>query len=174
MSSSRPLLIPHKRPLLLSGRDGESNRKPVPKVLNPSAVAAEMRMKKADPYTFHISDENGAESADLEKLQGHSIDDKPARIEVSFAMPPQPFLDPPTWEAMLKQVQRKAEPLNEGVGRDGSEVQEKPGSSETPDQRRQRHEREAEYGSMAIRGRSNVGGRGRRGRTRGNIAWGGR
>lgn len=175
MASSRPLLIPQKRPLLFSGGDGEAHRKPIPKVLNPSATAAETRMKKANPYVFRPSIENEEDNTGVGNMKDHDdVDDTPARIEFSFAMPPQPFLDPPRWEAMLKQAQLKTAPLTGGAGKNRSETQEEPGPSETPDQRRQRREREAEYGSMAIRDRSNVSGRGRRGRMRGNIAWSGR
>ncbi|KAJ5574297.1 uncharacterized protein N7459_008724 [Penicillium hispanicum] len=164
MTSSRPLLIPQKRPLLSPSRIGESNRKSVHKILNPSAVAAETRMKKANPYTLHFSDEDDEESTDQTVANGHELDNQPARIEVSFAMPPQPFLDPSTWEAMLNRARRTATALGDGSSRERQESQGDSEPSETPDQRRQRRDREAEYGSMAIRGRSNVGGRGRRGR----------
>jgi hypothetical protein len=149
--TSRPLLIPHKRPLLSSNHNkAKENTNHVQKVLNPSAVAAEIRMKKPTPYAQSDDEPTAPE-----------LEDKPDPIKVSFAMPPQPFLDPPTWEAML----RRAREARNTSG-NGDLSNEASGPSETADQRRQRHDREAEYGSMAIRGRSNISGRGKRPRGR--------
>lgn len=155
--ASRPLLIPHKRPLLSSNnaKDKGKIKKPVPKVLNPSAVAAETRMKKPTPYALNIDD-----SAD-EHTRQQELEDKPDPIKAPFSMPPQPFLDPPTWEAMLKRA-REAANTPDGNGSPGNNTPS--GPSETADRRRQRQDREAEYGSMAIRGRSNISGRGKRAR----------
>ncbi|KAJ5921355.1 hypothetical protein N7466_009681 [Penicillium verhagenii] len=167
---SRPLLIPQKRPLITSKKPtdkGKPNtKKPTPKILNPSASAAETRMKKPTPYA---SDVSAAEYAELE-------DHTPEPIKVAFAMPVQPFLDPPSWEAMLKRAREAANTntstnTNTGPagvasgsrsasGRQGNNERSAP--YETADQRRQRQDREAEYGSMAIRGRSNISGRGKR------------
>ncbi|KAJ5094146.1 hypothetical protein N7456_010007 [Penicillium angulare] len=166
MTSSRPLLITHKRPLLSPStgkhiqKSNTSCNKIVPKVLNPSAVAAETRMKKPISYPLH-NDENADEGQDGGKLQYP----KSEPIEVAFAMAPQPFLDPATWEAMLKRARDTANASNNiGTGNHSSAG---PSSSETADQRNRRREREAEYGSMAIRGRSSVSGRGKRVRGRG-------
>ncbi|KAJ5933879.1 hypothetical protein N7454_006208 [Penicillium verhagenii] len=167
---SRPLLIPQKRALITSKKTtdkGKPNtKKPTPKILNPSAVAAETRMKKPIPFA---SDVSAAEYAELE-------DHTPEPIKVAFAMPVQPFLDPPSWEAMLKRAREAANAntnINTGPpgvasgsrsasGRQGNIERSAP--YETADQRRQRQDREAEYGSMAIRGRSNISGRGKRAR----------
>ncbi|KAJ5287679.1 hypothetical protein N7478_003365 [Penicillium angulare] len=157
MTSSRPLLIPHKRPLFSSttGKDINKSKtscnKTVAKALNSSAVAAETRMKKPISYPLH-SDENADEGQDGDELQ--YLKSEP--IEVAFAMAPQPFLDPPTWEAMLKRARDTANASNNtGTGnRRDDHGSVGPSSSETADQRRLRREREAEYGSMAIRGRS--------------------
>ncbi|KAF4760148.1 hypothetical protein HAV15_006225 [Penicillium sp. str.  len=85
-------------------------------------------------------------------------------------MPPQPFLDPPTWEAMLKHSRERlaAQSIKVEPSSDADQAEE------TVERMRQRVERETEYGSMAIRGRSSVRGRGKRGRGRGNVYWGGR
>lgn len=154
--TSRPLLIPHKRPLLSShdGKDKGKIKKQVPKVLNPSAVAAETPMKTPTPYALNSDD-----SAD-ERTEEQEPEDKPEPIRVAFAMPPQPFLDPPTWEATLKRA-REAANISDG-GNESRGNNTPSGPSETADQRRQRQDREAEYGSMAIRGRSNISGRGNR------------
>ena len=84
--------------------------------------------------------------------------------EFAFAVPPQPFVDPPTWEAMLKRKEQAVSRQTEGTGQGGVQSE-----SETAEQRRRRLEQEAEYGSMAIRGRSSVSrgrARGRGGRTK--------
>ncbi|KAJ6092662.1 hypothetical protein N7486_007951 [Penicillium sp. IBT 16267x] len=162
--TTRPLLIPHKRPLLSSNnaKDREKSKNPVQKVLNPSAVAAETRMKKPTPYALN-SDDSADEYTGEQELEDY----KPDLIKFSFATPPQPFLDPPAWQAMLK---RAREAKNTSEGGNGSRENNQPsGPSETADQRRRRQDREAEYGSMAIRGRSNVSGRGRRARGGGRI-----
>ncbi|KAJ5751824.1 hypothetical protein N7520_008741 [Penicillium odoratum] len=147
--TTRPLLIPHKRPLLSSNsqndKENPKKTKSVPKVLNPSAVAADTRMKKPFPCAL----DKYTEAQEPEENQ-------PEPIKVSFATPPQPFLDPPVWQAMLK---RAREATNTNAPGNGNEQS---GPSETADQRRQRQDREAEYGSMAIRGRSNISGRGKR------------
>lgn len=170
MTSKRPLLIPHKRALLPPTAHTHSNHKPVHKVLNPSATSAITQMKP--PLDDNEDD-----------LINEPITEKPTRIEFSFASSPQPFLDPPTWEAMLKRAQRTAASASTGENesanasnstpRRGENLSESSGT-ETPDQQRIRREREAEYGSMAIRGRSSVSGRGRRTRASGRGYWAGR
>lgn len=167
MTSKRPLLIPQKRALLPPATHIASNHKPVYKVLNPSATPATTDMKpplndnEDDPITEPLAQ-------------------KPIRIEFSFASSPQPFLDPPTWEGMLKRAQSKAASESAGESasapstrRRGEHLSES-SDVETPDQQRIRQEREAEYGSMAIRGRSSVRGRGKRTRGSGRGYWAGR
>ncbi|KAJ5389975.1 uncharacterized protein N7496_001043 [Penicillium cataractarum] len=171
MTSKRPLFIPHKRPLLPPITHTTSNSKQVYKVLNPSTIPATTHMKPP------LDDNQDEETYD-------STMNKPARIEFSFASSPQPFLDPPTWEAMLKRAQATAASVSAGENeserasnstrRRGENLSESSGSAETPDQQRIRREREAEYGSMAIRGRSSVSGRGKRTRASGRGYWGGR
>lgn len=128
MSTSRQLIIPQKRPLLPSKTVHRTKDKDksvnvsIHRVLNTNTIPAEARMKQP-------TDAN--QDATTEKEQ-------PTRIELSFASYPQPFLDPATWEGMLKRRARGRE------------------EAETADQRRLRREREAEYGSMAIRGRASI------------------
>ncbi|KAJ5307716.1 hypothetical protein N7476_008372 [Penicillium atrosanguineum] len=147
---SRPLIIPEKR-ALLPPRTG-SSRKPVAKVLNPSADPAETRMRQP---AQDAADASGIEEED-------EYEKKYKCTEFAFAVPPQPFVDPPAWEAMLKRKEQAVSRQNEGTGHGGVQIE-----SESAEQRRRRLEREAEYGSMAIRGRSSVprgraGGRGGR------------
>ena len=166
MSSKRPLLIPQKRALLPPTVHTPSNHKHVYKVLNPSATPAATHMKPP------LIDNEG--DAINEPVEQNST-----RIEFSFASSPQPFLDPPTWERMLKRAQRKAASGSAGESasapstrRRGEHLSES-SDVETPDQQRIRREREAEYGSMAIRGRSSVSGRGKRTRGSGRGYWAG-
>lgn len=147
---SRPLLIPEKRAVLSPGTG--SSRNPVAKVLNPSAVPAETRMRQPAQDAANASATE--EEDEYEK--------KYKTTGFAFALPPQPFLDPPTWQAMLKRKEQAGSRQSEVTGQEGAQS-----ASETADQRRRRLEREAEYGSMAIRGRSSVPrgrGRGRGGR----------
>ncbi|KAJ5684363.1 uncharacterized protein N7477_000708 [Penicillium maclennaniae] len=142
----RPLLIPEKRALLPPSSG--SSRKPVAKVLNPSAVPAETRIRP--------SAQDAANASGIEEEEEY--EKKYKCTEYAFAVPPQPFLDPPVWEAMLKRKEQAVSRQNEGTSQGGVQS-----GSETTEQRRRRLEQEAEYGSMAIRGRSSVP----RGRARG-------
>ena len=165
----RPLLIPHKRALLPLQNKGQGRK--VHKVLNPSAIPAETSIKKS--YEEVTQERNKpASSSEHNKgtVEDEDYEPQPPHFEVSFAMPPQPFLDPPTWEAMLKHSRERLS---------AQSIKDEPGSEadreeESAERVRQRVEREMEYGSMAIRGRSSVRGRGKRGRGRGNVYWGGR
>jgi hypothetical protein len=172
MTSKRPLLIPHKRSLLPPTTHTTCNQKHVYKVFNPNTVPATTHMK---PPIDTNDDEDGS--------MNEPAKDKATRTEFSFASAPQPFLDPPTWEVMLKRAHTAAMSASTGesasasasnsVRRRGENLSESSGA-ETPDQQRIRREREAEYGSMAIRGRTSVSGRGRRTRaSRGRGYWGG-
>jgi hypothetical protein len=101
-----------------------------------------MRQPSKDANAYASGIEEGDEPEKKYKCTGFA-----------FATTPQPFLDPPTWEAMLKRKE---------ASRQGESDQSE---SETADQRRRRLEREAEYGSISIRGRSSVRGARGRGRT---------
>lgn len=181
MPSTRPLIIPQKR-ALLPPRTNSSTPQTQPRtyqILNPSAVAAETCMKAA----------RVPETADEPASHLDRADDGPSRnltrIEFDFAAPPQPFLDPPVWEAMLKRARARSlgvEGRAGGVG-EGGELQGGAGSantgSETPREQRGRVGREAEYNSIAIRGRSSISARGKRARGVGrggssSSYWGGR
>ncbi|KAJ5888361.1 hypothetical protein N7495_008402 [Penicillium taxi] len=159
-ATSRPLIIPHKRPLLPPRTRNNSNPdgKPILKVLNPSAEPTETVMFQSMLYV-----DEGFEDEPDEPYE------EIPRYETSFSMGPQPFLDPPVWKAMLKRAHAAATASEGGRG-------EKSGSSESLDARRQRQEREAEYGATAIRARSNISGRGRRwkGKGRGGLYSSGR
>ncbi|KUM57706.1 hypothetical protein ACN42_g9469 [Penicillium freii] len=165
----RPLLIPHKRALLPSGTNKLGPK--VYKVLNPSAIPAGTSIKPS--YEEAIQRRNKpTDSSEHNKstVEDEDYEPQPPRFEVSFSMPPQPFLDPPTWEAMLKHSRERLAAQSMKVEPSSEADQEE----ESVELMRQRVERETEYGSMAIRGRSSVRGRGKRGRGRGNVYWGGR
>ncbi|KAJ5514489.1 hypothetical protein N7463_004041 [Penicillium fimorum] len=167
---SRPLLIPHKRALLPSPTSRPGSK--VYKVLNPSAIPAETSIKQS--YEEAIKERNKTtSSSEQNKITikyEEDYDPQPPRFEVSFSMPPQPFLDPPTWEAILKHSRKRlAAQLIGGEPSSGLDQED-----ESSERMRQQVERETEYGSMAIRGRSSVRGRGKRGRGKGNVYLGGR
>ncbi|KAJ5709247.1 hypothetical protein N7493_010581 [Penicillium malachiteum] len=145
MTSKRPLLVPHKRPLLSSTTKngvGESNKshKPIQRVLNPSAVATETRMKKAISVRL---------SPDWEEWE------RPDPNKCDFSRPTQLFLDPKRWEATLKKARDAAIASDDAAGGTGDSTGNS-GTFETADQRIQRQERAAEFGSMAIRARSST------------------
>ncbi|KAJ6021874.1 hypothetical protein N7540_007378 [Penicillium herquei] len=149
MASKRPLLIPHKRPLLSLNSKNEVNNsnkshKPIQKVLNPSAVATETRMKKAVSLRL---------SADWDEY------DPPDPTKCDFSRPTQLFLDPKRWEVMLKKAQDTAKALDASGGPGNSTGNS--GTFETADQRIRRQERAAEFGSMAVRARSSMAASGR-------------
>ncbi|CAG8888588.1 unnamed protein product [Penicillium egyptiacum] len=163
---SRPLFIPHKRALIPLPTKGQNPK--VYKILNPSAIPAETGIKQS--YEEATQERNKpTSSGGHNKSTIEDEEDQPPHFEVSFAMPPQPFLDPPTWEAMLKHSrERLAQSIKDEPGLVADQ------EDESVERTRQRVERETEYGSMAIRGRSSVRGRGKRGKGRGNVYWGGR
>ncbi|KAJ5468153.1 hypothetical protein N7475_005905 [Penicillium sp. IBT 31633x] len=164
--SSRALLIPHKRALLPPPRPASK----VCKVLNPSATPAETRIKQSHDEATQKKNRSTNSSADKESISEDEEDYETPRFEVSFSMPPQPFLDPPTWETMLKRSRDRLAAKSVADAQDSETGQ----AEESVERRRQQVESEMEYGSMAIRGRSSVRGRGKRGRGRGNVYWGGR
>jgi hypothetical protein len=169
---NRPRLIPNKRPLKPT-----STTNPYPRVLNPSANPAEIRLKQS--YQEYLQTKNNSPNPSFTPATEEEDLPQTPRIEVSFSAP-QPFLDPPTWDAMLRLYREKiaAQSIEDSSGAtsrgSGSGVGAGAGSGEESAERRQRAEQEMEYGSMAIRGRSSVRGRGKRGRGRGNVYWGGR
>ena len=171
MTLSRPFIIKEKRALLPprtnnGGTQSKSNR--TYKQLNPSAVAAETCMKA--PNRPALEDE--PVTNDVGELDG--VSGRLTRIEFNFSAAPQPFLDPPTWEAMLKRSRTRSS-VRENQTRDSRDSENVEVPQETPHDQRIRREREAEYRSMAIRGRSSLTGRGRRGREAGRGGfWGGR
>ncbi|KAJ5834657.1 hypothetical protein N7447_000683 [Penicillium robsamsonii] len=167
---SRPLLIPHKRALLPSPTNRPGSK--VYKVLNPSAIPAETSIKQS--YEEATKERNKTPSSsehNKSKVEyEENYDPQPPRFEVSFSMPPQPFLDPPAWEAILKHSRERLAAQSMG-DRPSSGVDQE---DESAERMRQQVERETEYGSMAIRGRSSVRGRGKRGRGKGNVYLGSR
>jgi hypothetical protein len=178
MASSTPSQT--SRPIKSPKRSVLPPHKPTPpkvsKVLNPSAHPAETRIKLSHDEAAENRSKTSS-TAPAKSAVEHEAEEEyePPRFEVSFSMPPQPFLDPPIWEAMLKRARERLtqRPLDE-IPASGVNLEEE---AESAERRRQRVEQEMEYGSMAIRGRSSVSGRGKRRRGdggRGNVYWGGR
>jgi hypothetical protein len=157
---SRTRLIPDKRSLLLP----KPTKNKVSKVLNPSAIPAKIHMKQSHEEAIQKTNQSTNPSPDKSEDTTH----KAPRFEVSFSMPPQPFLDPPTWETMLTHSQQRLAAQSHRTSTKSHAHEE-----ESAERLRQRIDRETEYGSMAIRGRSSVRGRGKA-RGNGNVYWGGR
>lgn len=173
LQTSRPRIIPFKRPLL-PAKSIYNHR--VSKVLNPSAIPAETHFKSShEEATQKRQQLQNSDNKDKDERSNEDEDYSPKipRTEVSFSMPPQPFLDPPTWEAMLKHSHQRLETQSTQSTQATSSDHHVGEQVESAEQLRQRVDRETEYGSMAIRGRSSVRGRGRRGRGNGNVYWGG-
>ncbi|KAJ5748503.1 uncharacterized protein N7511_010199 [Penicillium nucicola] len=163
----RARLIPGKRPLKPTSNSS------CPRALNPSAIPAETRLKQSYQEYLQTKQDNPISNSTTATEEEEDQSQIP-RMEVSFSAP-QPFLDPPTWDAMLRLHQEKI--ATQSI--DESSVAAARGSGsgsgeESSERQRQRAEQEMEYGSMAIRGRSSVRGRGKRARGRGNVYWGGR
>lgn len=189
MQTSRPLLIPQKRPLLAP--------KATPKTLNtntPSPKATLMHRPSPPSTTNHSPNSHTEPKPTPEPESSHNRQPPTrtqlTRLELSFAAYPQPFLDPPTWEAMIRRARKgnssashtaricspaPTPTTSRGLGVRGERApprarvdqRESPSTPETADQQRRRREREVEYGAMAIADRSRGGsgsGRGRRGR----------
>lgn len=73
--------------------------------------------------------------------EGQQGRDLPVNVECDFSRAPQPLLDPDTWDRMRRQEQESAQ----------AQETKSPGDSE---ERERRRERDAEYGRLAIRGRT--------------------
>ncbi|KAJ5340933.1 Cytochrome P450 [Penicillium brevicompactum] len=97
MTSSKRLILPPR----------STHKHKVLKVLNPSAKPAETCMKSSHEEATRQKKLNNGN--DQTSSPNDEYDDTPQskRFEVAFSMTPQPFLDPPTWEAMLKISQQR-------------------------------------------------------------------
>lgn len=168
-SQARTRIIPSRRPLLPT--------KGMHK-LNPSAIPAEVLMKTSheEAKTNRRKGPKGSSDRSSSPVEEDDLSAQPQRVEISFATSPQPFLDPPSWEAMLKHSQQRlAAQAAQAAPGDSSEASALPSHGiESAERLRQRVDRETEYGSMAIRGRSSVRGRGKRARGNGGVYWGGK
>ncbi|KAJ9198929.1 hypothetical protein DTO164E3_5019 [Paecilomyces variotii] len=144
-TSPRRLLIPSKRtllpiPLLSSGSSSSS--------CNPSAYPAEIQIRKPAFSSAVPSSEaaNADTSTGTTSRDESKVGDMPEPIVIEFdsSRAPQPFLDPMALEKVRAMVRMREEERKRSLGTEAEEDEET----------RRRREREAEYGGMAVRGRS--------------------
>lgn len=133
-STSRFCIIPGRR-RLLPPRSSSSTSSQSPKSVNPSSKPADIQIRK--PAFSSLPALSGDDTSNIEEERLER--DQPMHtIECDFSRAPQPFLDPEVWSRMQRHDQK---------GREGS------GSGDLEEGERRR-EREAEYGGMAIQGRT--------------------
>lgn len=130
-STSRPRIIPARRPLLPPRSSFSTSQSP--KSVNPSSKPADIQIRK--PAFSSLPALSGDDTSNIEERLER---DQPMHIECDFSRAPQPFLDPDVWSRMQ---------------RHGQMGLEKAGSGDLEEEERRR-EREAEYGGMAIQGRT--------------------
>jgi deoxyribodipyrimidine photo-lyase len=167
MKSRRTLIIPHKRGLLsittaASSTTTTSQKTRIQKTINPSALPAKIQLRR--PVFSSLEPRN--EDEDEEK---YNIDDTSIRtIEFDSSLAPQPFLEPELVQRIVEGRNRKEKDGdNDNDNKDHENEDKKQGESSltaqlSTEREVRRRAAQTEYGSMAIRGRSNVRGRGRR------------
>lgn len=134
-SINRPRIIPSKRPLLPPRLSSQAS-------VNHNSKPADIQFKvPAFSYLSTLSSERDAVRDVQEDQQGQQGRDLPVNVECDFSRAPQPLLDPDTWDRMRRQEQESAQ----------AQKRKSPGDSE---ERERRRERDAEYGGLAIRGRT--------------------
>lgn len=131
-SINRPRIIPSKRPLLPPRLSFQT---PV----NHSSKPADIQFKT--PAFSSLSTLPFERDAVRDVQEDQRGRDQPVNVEFDFSRAPQPLLDPNIWDRMRKQEQESAQT---------QEIQS-PGDAEDRERRR---ERDAEYGGLAIRGRT--------------------
>lgn len=132
-SINRPRIIPSKRPLLPPRLSSQAS-------VNHSSKPADIQFKI--PAFSSLSTLSSSEKDAIHDVQdGQQGTDLPVNIECDFSRAPQPLLDPDTWDRMRRQEQESAQ----------AQERKSPGDSE---ERERRRERDAEYGGLAIRGRT--------------------
>lgn len=161
------LLIPTKRALLPPCSTSPSFRG-VHRTLNPSAVPAQIQIRRPAFSTVTVTPTAtataaGAKDAPTQNTgQDQGQRHEPTVIEFDASRPPQPFLDPGVLQRMRAHV-RAVREVREGTSGGatggtmtptGIRAEELKGEGESEEAIRRRQEREAEYGSMAVRGRS--------------------
>lgn len=131
-SINRPRIIPSKRQLL---PPRPSSQAPV----NHSSKPAGIQFKTpAFSSLSALTSNRDAERDVQEDQQGREM---PVNVECDFSRVPQPLLDPNIWDRMRRQEQ-------ESTQIQGTR------SPEGLEERERRRERDAEYGGLAIRGRT--------------------
>lgn len=132
-STSRPRIIPGRRPLL-PPRSSSSTSSQSPKSVNPSSKPADIQIRK--PAFSSLPALSGDDTSKIEEERLER--DQPMHIECDFSRAPQPFLDPDVWSRMQRHDQKGQEEAGSG----------------NLEEEETRREREAEYGELAIQGRT--------------------
>lgn len=159
--AKRKLLIPHKRGLL----PVSSLHKQQTTLLSPSTTRpAEIQFRRP---VFSSVDENknskenkrAGEDDGLASVKGR---EEAVRIEFDSSQAPQPFLEPDVLER-IRERQRQKEKDEQDKARQGAiSTASTPGAGLNAEREIRRRAVQTEYGSMAVRGRMAVSGRGRR------------
>lgn len=131
-STSRPRIIPARRPLLPPHSSSTSQFQ---KSVNTSSKPADIQIRKPAFSSLPALSGDDTSKIEDERLER---DQSMHTVECDFSRAPQPFLDPEVWSRMQRHGQ---------MGR------EEAGSGNLEEEERRR-EREAEYGGMAIQGRT--------------------
>lgn len=166
MNSPRPLLIPQKRALLPSKTTSIYNNQTIHKTLNTNTTTTKTTIMQSAPFAL-----NPNSQLEPSPSPPPSENTQDTRLELSFAAYPQPFLDPLTWETMVRRA-RRSPPASASASASASPLTtrglvrgertpprarvdqgDSPSTPETADQQRRRGERERDYGTMAIRAR---------------------
>lgn len=133
-SIPRTRIIPTKRPLLPPRPPSQSSSASV----NPSSKPADIQIRR--PAFSSLPD--CSENETVSNVEDQQERGRPVIIEYDFSRAPQPFLDIDVWSKVRMRHDQEA----------ASRREER--SSGDPEEAERRREREAEYGGLAIRGRT--------------------
>lgn len=131
-STNRPRIIPTKRSLLPPRLSSQSH-------INHSSKPADIQLRKP-PFSALPTPSPPEKDNAQDFREGQREKSSSRTIECDFSKITQPFLEPSLWGRMQRQTQELAQ---EQEWRTSGDLEE-----------RERREREAEYGGLAIRGRT--------------------
>lgn len=181
MTSNRKRIIPHKRGLLpisssspksvsTSTPSSSSAKTIVHKTINPSAVPAIIQLQRP---VFSSLKETTTEREHEDRKSGKGryttgLDDdenrnRVIRIEFDSSQAPQPFLEP---ERLQKIMEARRHRKSYEHDDDEGEATEENTATVATEREVRRRAAQTDYGSMAIRDRMNISGKGRRGSRR--------
>lgn len=132
-STNRPRIIPTKRSLLPPRLSSQSH-------INHSSKPADIQLRKP-PFSALPTPSSPEKDTAQDYREGQREKSSPRTTECDFSKIIQPFLEPNLWGRMRRQTQELAQ-------------EQERRSSDDLEERERRREREAEYGGLAIRGRT--------------------